>query len=713
MSGNTIRDFMVALGFSVDNAGAKRMGDTLQGVENKAKSLNTVLLGLATGAVIAVTKTASELDKLYYSSQRIGASASNIRGFEAAITQMGGTAGNALQTLESLAQKVRQSPGYEGMVNNLGVSTRDQNGAMRDRVEVMKDMSKTLAGMEYYQANAYGSAMGIDETTLMAMRDPAFLQNMEKYQKLQKEMGMSDDMAKSGKDFMVQFRDVTMTTKALAEVILMTAGKALIPVLKIINTGLQGAVKWFSALSPEIKGFLAAGLKIATLVLVFGGLFAALSKLAGLVGMLKGLLFVFRALNLAMLASPIGIVLALAAAIGLLYDDYQTWKNGGKSLIDWGEWAPGIETAISKIKELTGVIMDMFASFASHPAETAKGMFNSLSRMMGGDDVFDETPATLNPQAAPKAPAAPKPPSKPIDPIGSLTKLAADSIAGITNFVTGGAKGLNNAMGGNKLKLSEKDIIDIMKVASTEVVGSLKGNAFDQQAAGVIDTILNRTASGKYGKTVQDVVNQRWAFSDINAPRKGAYGSVDKVPMSRVSKRMESFVRDYLTKRANGQASSVGEDVSYANPYYLQEASAATKAWVAEVEAQAAKTGHRYGAGKAVHVHGTPSADAHKKPLPYAVLIEGVSNGANVVPSGIPYRAPAINSVAPPVGNPHKDQINQANIKGNQTNAVSFQQKTDIHVYGSENPQQTAQAVQRQQDAVNTQLARNARSVIS
>lgn len=673
MSGNTIRDFMVALGFNIDNAGAKRMGDTLQGVENKAKSLNTVLLGLATGAVIAVTKTASELDKLYYSSQRIGASASNIRGFEAAISQMGGTAGNALQTLESLAQKIRQSPGYEGMVNNLGVSTRDQNGAMRDRVEVMKDMSKTLAGMDYYQANAYASAMGIDENTLMAMRDPAFLQNMEKYQKLQKDMGMSDDMAKSGKDFMVQFRDITMTVKALSEVILMTAGKALIPVLKIINTGLQSAIQWFSGLDPRLKAFLAAGLKIAMLVLIFGGLFAAISKLAGALSILKGLLFLFRALNLAILASPIGLILALAAAIALLWDDYQTWKNGGKSLIDWGEWAGGIETAITRIKELAEVIMGLRDKAIEL---TTVGIEKTVNAA--------KTAATITQDVAKAGVAA----------------------------VTDGAKALNSAMGGNTLRLSEKDIIDIMKVASTEVVGSLKGKAFDQQAAGVIDTILNRTASGKYGKSVQDVVNQRWAFSDINAPRKGAYGSVDKVPMSRVSKRMENFVRDYIAKRANGQASSVGEDVSYANPYYLQEASAATKAWVAEVEAQAAKTGHRYGAGKAVHVHGTPSADADKKPKPFSIVIGGASSAPTVLGGGT-YKVPSINSITAPTGNPHKDQVNQSTSRNNQSNVVSMQQKTDIHVYGSDNPQQTALAVQRQQDAVNTQLARNARSVIS
>jgi hypothetical protein len=61
-----IRDFMVALGFKTDNSGLKQMQDAMGGVENKAAALKGALLALATGAVVAVRQTASELDKLYF-----------------------------------------------------------------------------------------------------------------------------------------------------------------------------------------------------------------------------------------------------------------------------------------------------------------------------------------------------------------------------------------------------------------------------------------------------------------------------------------------------------------------------------------------------------------------------------------------------------------------------------------------------------------------
>jgi hypothetical protein len=42
----------------------------------------------------------------------------------------------------------------------------------------------------------------------------------------------------------------------------------------------------------------------------------------------------------------------LAAALAALIEDYVTWKEGGKSLIDWSQWQPGIEYATKGIKSL-------------------------------------------------------------------------------------------------------------------------------------------------------------------------------------------------------------------------------------------------------------------------------------------------------------------------------------------------------------------------
>lgn len=354
--GAVIRDFMVALGFQTDNAGLAKMQEGLKGVEFSAASLNKALGALAIGAVLAVRQTAGELDKLYFSSQRIGASAGNINAFGNAVSQMGGNAEAALGTLENLAEKMRNSPGYSGQLNSLGVQTKEANGEIRDRVEVMKDLSVVLGKMPDYQANAYANSLGIDQHTLLAMKDGKFISNMEKYQQLQKDMGMNDELTKSGNDFMSEYRDLTMVTKTGFQVIVMQAGKALIPILKGLNVMIQAGIHAFGQLNPQIKEGLTVGLRFILLAGVFKvvlGVFGMINKVIPLVlGLTKGL----KLLRLAFLASPIGIILALASALALLYDDYKTWKEGGKSLFDWSKWTNGIDKIISKIKYFLDIL---------------------------------------------------------------------------------------------------------------------------------------------------------------------------------------------------------------------------------------------------------------------------------------------------------------------------------------------------------------------
>lgn len=713
-----IRDFMVALGFKTDNSGLGEMQNAMKGVELKAVALKGALLSLATGAVIAVRQTASELDKLYFSSQRIGASVTNINAYGNAIAQLGGSAEGALGSLDSLAEKMRNSPGYEGMINSLGVQTKDANGAIRDRVDVMKDLSGVLAEMPAYQANAYASSLGIDQNTLLAMRDGKFMSNMEKYQKIQKELGMNDGLAKSGNEFMTEYRDLTMMTKTGFQVIVMQAGKALIPILKLLNTLIMGGISAFSQLNPQIKEGLGVALRFGMAALVIGGFIKTFGLLLKFIPMIKVFIGLLKMMRLAFLASPIGIILALVAALGLLYDDYKTWQEGGKSLIDWSKWTNSIDKIIAKIKDFLAMlekikdkVINFVQKIVSDPISAVKDVVD-----IAKDAVQDtiENIAKPNGEPANQAVRSINETSKNIlDTVKNTTKKAVDITVGAAKIVQGEVKG-GVARSGKRLDLSEADIVRIMKVASTEVVGSLKGKNFENQAAGVIDTILNRTASGKFGKSVKDVVNQRWAFSDINAPRKGAYGSVDKVPMKRVSKKMENFVRRYLEERANGRASSVGSNISYANPNFLGEASAATKKWVREVEKQAKETGQIYGSGKATHVHGTPLADAWKKPSAFYIITPNGKANKPMVSTTPPTPkdlAKFAQNADVPGGNPHKGQVSSSNMSSsNVTIHQSF--KTDMTINGARDPVESANAVKRQQENSLAFMARNAVSPI-
>ena len=627
---------------------------------------------------------------------------------------MGGSAEGAVGSLESLAEKMRNSPGYESQIKSLGVDTRQANGQMRDRVEVMKELSGVLAKMPAYQANAYASSLGIDQNTLLAMRDGKFMANMEKYQRIQEQLGMNDDLAKSGNEFMAEYRDLTMMTKTGFQVIVMQAGKALLPILKLLNQAIQAGIAAFSQLNPQIKEGLAVGMRFALLAVLFGAFFKTFAMIAKILPAIKALIGLIKILRLAILASPIGIILALAAALALLYDDYAKWKDGGKSLIDWSKWTNGIDTIIAKIKEflsiLDGVkdkIINFVQKIVSDPVEAIKDVAVAAKEQV--QQVGEKTKEVAKEVVA----SAPVQKAKEVTkevvntaPVKKAQEVAKDVVKATTTAAKKAKEAVGNAKPGKQLNLSEQDIIDIMKVASTEVVGSLKGKNFEQQAAGVVDTILNCTASGKYGKSVRDVVNQPWAFSDINAPRKSAYASVQKVPMKRVSKRMENFVRKYLDERGNGKESSVGLNVSYANPNYLGEASKSTKKWVREVERQAKQTGQIYGAGKAIHVHGTPSADAHKKPKPFVVTTPNTRSNAPKINKGntnLNLTSSSLNNV-----NPYKSQVNNTQSLRTQSVVVHQNYKAEMVINGADRPMEVATVVQRQQENAAALMAHRA-----
>lgn len=167
-----------------------------------------------------------------------------------------------------------------------------------------------------------------------------------------------------------------------------------------------------------------------------------------------------------------------------------------------------------------------------------------------------------------------------------------------------------------RLALSEQDIIDIKKTLQTEWVQS----AGDEQAKGIVDTILNRLASEHWGSSIADVVNARNQFSDINGPvsRKDGRHTVDEFDEHKVSQRVKDFVDEYLAKRAGGASSRVDTHLNYANPHFSD---AKNLAWIMALD------GPVLGSGNAIHRHGTVPELQRFRPKPYLIALPGAAAG--------------------------------------------------------------------------------------
>lgn len=733
-----IRDFMVALGFKTDNSGLKQMQDAMGGVELKAAALKGALLALATGAVVAVRQTASELDKLYFSSQRIGASVTNINAYGNAIAQLGGSAEGAIGSLDSLAEKMRNSPGYEGMINSLGVQTKDANGAVRDRVEVMKDLSGVLSKMPAYQANAYANSLGIDQNTLMAMRDGKFVSNMEKYQKIQKELGMNDDLAKSGNEFMTEYRDLTMMTKTGFQVIVMQAGKALIPILRLLNQMLQAGISAFSQLNPQIKEGLAVGLRFAMLAVIFGGFFKVFGILFKFIPMLKGFIGLLKLFRLAFLASPIGIILALAAALGLLWDDYKTWKEGGKSLFDWSKWTNGIDTIIQKIKdflEILDQVKDKVINFVQKVLTDPAGAIKEVAEVAadGVKELAQEGADALNDKIAETEQGA-----KALDKIGETT---AKTLAFLGNkeaqkavetnegkpavtakgLATGAAKAVDKAVKeGVSSALQESNrIIKLIKTEGTKRIYQMSNGATETRTGGTVAWRNNNPGNLKFGfngsadKTVKTKRSKQKALSDAQKRYAGVValdqwgnaifetmeaGAVAKAKLLKSrhgDKTYQQMLRKYAVDDYSGKTNYAG---------YEKTIRDTAKSMGVSLE------------GKTI---GQMSDKEFQALAAGMVKAEGVKQGkverVNATPKAIPKNRDELAKFAQnaeiPTGNPHKSQVNNSNMSAsNVTIHQSF--KTDMTLNGVSSPIESANAVKRQQENSMVIAARGAKSFI-
>lgn len=396
-----IREFLVSLGFNIKKSEQKDFVDSVTATTIKVTALGAAAAATATAVVSGVAKIADNLERLYFASKRTNTTVENIQAIGYAADNLGSSSEAALGALESIARLMRNSPGGEGLLKNIGVQTRDVHGGLRDTADLLGDLGQRFKGMPYYQANAYAQALGIDEKTLMAMRE-GLGQFSAEYRDMLRQSGVdSSEAARKSHEFMIQVRGIGAAFGLLAQKVVSNLADKLGGAVERFRTGF---VANFGKIADSATKFLLIVIKIGDALghmvvrgmQVLGHLIDRFNGLSDrsqtIIKWIGGILLAWRALNAGFLATPLGRVIALISALALLWDDYQTWKEGGKSLIDWAAWAPGIEKAIEGIKwignaihESLGFLGDWrgtFEIFLAYVAGSwALGMLGAIGRV--------------------------------------------------------------------------------------------------------------------------------------------------------------------------------------------------------------------------------------------------------------------------------------------------------------------------------------------
>ena len=380
MAANVLQEFLVGLSYSVNKQSEQAF---LTGLKNAAVAVGV----FATGAVAALEHVAKGLEDLYFASKRTGASVENIKALGFAVGQMGGTAGAAQASLEALASFMRSSPGANNWLNALGVQTKDAQGHALDTADVMQGLGKRLSAMPWYQAKAYAGVAGIDERTLMALREGVGEFSRE-YQEMYRASGI--DAQKAAADshaFMNSLRGVGAAIGILSDKVAADLTKGAGANLDRFREGL---VRNFARIEHGMETAGRVALTIATTVVTlasraaqafgdlsdwYGHLNQSTKTVIETLGLLLG---AWRLLSAGFLATPLGRVLLLGTALVALYDDFQTWKEGGKSLIDWGVWAPQIEQAVKAFQDFGAAIKTPLFEFAKAFEQTVVAAWHWL-----------------------------------------------------------------------------------------------------------------------------------------------------------------------------------------------------------------------------------------------------------------------------------------------------------------------------------------------
>lgn len=368
MNAETIKDFLVSLGFSVDDAGAKKFGSVLAGTTANVIKMGLAVEGAALSVVAFTAKIASGLDNLYWASQRTGATVQGIQSIGYAVSQVGGSVDAARSSLESLSRFIRNNPGAEGFLNRLGVQTRDASGNMRDMAAIFTGVGQKLSSMPYYRANQYAQMLGIDENTLMAMRRGVG-DFSGQYSAMAKAIGFNADQAAlSSNRFMTSLKSLGEMAGMARDKIGSNLADGLagqidnlrkkiienFPKIEVTITKVIKGILWLGEIVGRVAFRIVDG--VGDIIEWWGKLDAETKTLIEVIG---GLVVAMRILNSTFWMSPIGLITGLIVALGLLWEDYKTWKEGGNSLIDWEKWQPAIDKAKDAITWIRDHLLEL------------------------------------------------------------------------------------------------------------------------------------------------------------------------------------------------------------------------------------------------------------------------------------------------------------------------------------------------------------------
>lgn len=324
-------------GLSDEKKKAKEQTDNFtKSVNNATKALVGLFTAIfvSTGLTKLIDETAKTNDQLNFLSKNLGMNAAEVKRWQGAAQMSGGSADGMAASLSGLSKSLWDmvTMGDTSVLpyfNALNVGVIKSNGELRNLDDILLDVSDSLSKMSRPQAYNLAKNMGFDDGTINMLLQGR--REVEEYLALQKDIVVSSEQElEISRQLNKQNALVSRQWEGLKTLL----GNYLMPYALKFSETISGFLNYLNRnRDTAVFVFKAIGTVIGVTLIPL-----ALKAGAAFMGMF------------APLFGGVGLLLLLGGAIAALYDDYDKWKKGEKSLFDWSEWDASITFVLEKLK---------------------------------------------------------------------------------------------------------------------------------------------------------------------------------------------------------------------------------------------------------------------------------------------------------------------------------------------------------------------------
>lgn len=363
MSAETIKEFLVGLGFKVDEAGLAKFSEGIASASLRVTALATAATAAAAGIVASVQHIASEYDQLDKLATQFRTTADAVDEFIDTAKILGLSDEKSIESLKNLDRAIVDTSMGMGraklVFEDLGIKVTDAAGKLKPTTEVMGELAEKFKDMERGKQLRIMERLGLDPALLKVFNGDlaaisAELQEIDKaadfdfetaiveskafmqiWRQMQQEIekwkmlfskAFESVAVKLMPKFRAQIKSITDSMVAFRKKVMENMPKAIEAIMPIINIIMRVA-----------EAFIKIAARIASgAMTIIGWLLKLNEATGGWAGYILAAAAAWKYLNLSFLATPLGMLLSLAAVVALLIDDFLTFKEGGDSLIDWG-----------------------------------------------------------------------------------------------------------------------------------------------------------------------------------------------------------------------------------------------------------------------------------------------------------------------------------------------------------------------------------------